>query len=82
MLPSGSPNQEDEAAAREIRQRLEMSLDRLSARQKAVFIFRHEEQLSFDEIAGIMDLDAGTVKAHMARAIRKLREELRDLYVR
>jgi len=43
-----------------------------------VFIFRHEEQRSFEEIAGIMGLDAGTAKAHMARAIKKLREELRE----
>ena len=34
------------------------------------------------EIAAIMELDSGTVKAHMARALKKLREELRDLYVR
>jgi RNA polymerase sigma-70 factor, ECF subfamily len=80
-IPSAGPTQEDEAAAREIRQRMEMSLERLSARQRTVFIFRHEEQLSFEEIAGIMELDTGTVKAHMTRAIKKLREELRDLYV-
>ncbi len=82
LIPAAGPNQEDEAAAREIRKRLEISLERLSVRQRMVFIFRHEEQRSFEEIAGIMSLDTGTVKAHMARAIKKLREELRDLYVR
>jgi RNA polymerase sigma-70 factor, ECF subfamily len=81
-MPASGPTQEDEAAAQEIRQRMETSLERLSARQRAVFIFRHEEQLSFEEIARMMDLDTGTVKAHMARAIKKLREELRDLYAR
>jgi RNA polymerase sigma-70 factor, ECF subfamily len=82
MIPATGPNQEDAAAAQEIRRRLDKALDRLSVRQKTVFIFRHEEQLRFDEIAGIMGLDTGTVKAHMARAIKKLREELRDMYVR
>ncbi len=80
--PASGPTQEDEAKGQEIRHRLERSLERLSARQKAIFIFRHEEQLSFEEIAGIMNLNTGTVKAHMARAIKKLRAELRDLYVR
>jgi RNA polymerase sigma-70 factor, ECF subfamily len=80
LMPAAGPNQEDEAAAREIRDRLEIALGRLSVRQKMVFIFRHEEQRTFEEIAGIMRLDTGTVKAHMARAIKKLREELRDLY--
>jgi RNA polymerase sigma-70 factor, ECF subfamily len=81
-VPAAGPNQEDAAAAEDIRLRLDKALERLSARQRMVFIFRHEEQRSFEEIAGIMGLDAGTAKAHMARAIKKLREELRDLYVR
>jgi RNA polymerase sigma-70 factor, ECF subfamily len=82
FLPAGGPSQEDAAAARDIRRRLESALERLSARQRAVFILRHEEDRTIDEIARIMELDAGTVKAHMARAIKKLRAELRDLYVR
>ena len=82
ITPAVGPNQEDAAAARDIRRRLERALDRLSARQQAVFILRHDEDRSFDEIARIMSLDTGTVKAHMARAIKKLREELRDLYAR
>lgn len=82
LIPSDGPSQEDKASAREIRGRLEIAFGRLSARQRMVFIFRHEEQRSFEEIAGIMNLDTGTVKAHMARAIKKLREELRDLYAR
>jgi len=81
-IPAAGPNQEDAAVAHDIQMRLERALDRLSARQRTVFIFRHEEQLSFEQIGGIMGLDTGTAKAHMARAIKKLREELRDLYVR
>jgi RNA polymerase sigma-70 factor (ECF subfamily) len=81
ITPAVGPSQEDAIAARDIRRRLERALDRLSARQQAVFILRHDEDRSFEEIARIMGLDAGTVKAHMARAIKKLREELRDLYV-
>jgi RNA polymerase sigma-70 factor (ECF subfamily) len=82
ITPAVGPNQEDAAAALDIRRRLERALDRLSVRQRAVFILRHDEDRSVEEIARIMSLDAGTVKAHMARAIKKLREELRDLYVR
>lgn len=82
ITPAVGPNQEDAAAARDIHRRLERALERLSVRQRAVFILRHDEDRSLEEIAGIMGLDAGTVKAHMARALKKLREELRDLYVR
>ena len=33
-----------------------------------------------DEIAQILGLDVGTVKAHLSRAVAKLRRELADLY--
>ena len=60
--------------------RLARALDRLSARQRAVFTLRHYQDLSLEEISVTLDLDVGTVKAHMFRAVSKLREELRDLY--
>jgi RNA polymerase sigma-70 factor (ECF subfamily) len=80
LTPSGGPDAEDQTFAREIGQRLARSLDRLSERQRAVFTLRHYEGLSMDEIAAVLGLDNGTVKAHMARAVAKLREDLKDLY--
>ena len=46
------------------------------------FTLRHYDALSLDEIADMLGLDTGTVKAHLFRAIGKLREELKDLYER
>lgn len=78
--PESRPDAEDRIFASEIGQRLTAALDRLSARQRAVFTLRHFEDRSLEEIGSILDLDVGTVKAHMFRAIQKLREELRDVY--
>jgi DNA-directed RNA polymerase specialized sigma24 family protein len=36
--------------------------------------------MSLEEIGWLLGLDVGTVKAHMFRAVTKLRVELRDLY--
>jgi DNA-directed RNA polymerase specialized sigma24 family protein len=36
--------------------------------------------MPLDEIAAVLKLDSGTVKAHLFRALGKLREELKDLY--
>jgi DNA-directed RNA polymerase specialized sigma24 family protein len=36
--------------------------------------------MSLEEIATTLGLDVGTVKAHMSRALAKMREELKDLY--
>lgn len=82
LAPEKGPNAEDRAFAGEIRDRLAGALNKLSDRQRAVFTLRHFENHSLDEIGDLLGLDTGTVKAHMFRAVNKLREELRDLYGR
>jgi RNA polymerase sigma-70 factor (ECF subfamily) len=71
---------ERDLLARELGDRLSLALRRLSPRQRAVFVLRHYEGLSLEEIASQLALRVGTVKAHLARAIGNLREELKDLY--
>lgn len=80
MAPSLSPDAEDRLFATEIGKRLALAMQKLSGRQRAVFTLRHFEDHSLEEIGGLLGLDVGTVKAHMARALAKLREELLDLY--
>jgi RNA polymerase sigma-70 factor (ECF subfamily) len=80
LAPSEAPEGEERYFAGEINARLTAALDRLSPRQRAVFTLRHYEDLSLEEIGGILGLDVGTVKAHMFRAMTKLRAELHDLY--
>jgi len=48
----------------------------LSAQQKTIFRLRHYENLSLEEIADHLGLRAGTVRAHLFRAIHKVRREL------
>jgi RNA polymerase sigma-70 factor, ECF subfamily len=74
------PDAERQVLAKQIQHRLELATARLSDRQRLVFTLRHYEGLALDEIATVLNLDAGTVKAHLFRAITKLREELKDLY--
>jgi RNA polymerase sigma-70 factor (ECF subfamily) len=78
--PALEPSADDYYYATQIRDRLGVALAQLSDRQRAVFTLRHYENLSMEEIAGVLGLDTGTVKAHMHRAVSKLRVELRDLY--
>jgi RNA polymerase sigma-70 factor (ECF subfamily) len=80
LTASPQPDAEDQFFARQIHTRLLQALNRLSARQRAIFTLKHFEDKSLDEIAAVLDLDAGTVKAHMSRAVAKLRGELQDVY--
>jgi len=80
MAPAREPDGEAQVFAREIGKRLAEALERLSPRQRAVFTLRHFENCPLEEIARQLGLDVGTVKAHLARAVARLREELKDLY--
>ena len=80
--PCPRPEAEAQVLAGEIGARLNAALNRLSARQRAVFTLRHYDEMSLEEIGNVLGLDVGTVKAHMFRAIGKLRVELKDLYGR
>ncbi len=66
--------------ARETGRRVAAALETLSARQRAVFVLRHQEGLALKEIAAMLQLEEGTIKAHLHRAVRALRAELEDLY--
>jgi len=50
----------------------------LSAQQKTIFRLRHYENLSLEDIADALGLRAGTVRAHLFRAIHKIRKELAE----
>jgi RNA polymerase sigma-70 factor, ECF subfamily len=82
LAAATGPDAEDRLFARQIAQRLERAVAKLSLRQQAAFTLRHYEDRSLAEIAGILQLDVGTVKVHLFRATEKLREELHDLYIR
>jgi RNA polymerase sigma-70 factor (ECF subfamily) len=80
MAPATGPDAEDRIFAGQIGDRLAAALGKLSARQRAVFTLRHYEDQSLAEIAETLNLNVGTVKIHLFRAIERLREELHDLY--
>ena len=80
MTPGSGADAEAQLFAKQIQRRLELALARLSGRQRAVFSLRHFDAMPLEEIAEVLKLDVGTVKAHLFRAIGKLREELKDLY--
>jgi len=80
MAPVRGPTAEDKVFALEIGRRLRDAMKKLSGRQLAVFTLRHYEERTLEDIAGLLEMEVGTVKAHLARALLKMREELRDLY--
>lgn len=60
----------------ERRRRMERALERLTTEQREVFVLKHDEGLSYDEIARKTGLSIASLKMRMHRAYDRLRAEL------
>src|SRR5882757_4111754 len=52
------------------------AVDGLSTRQKEVFVLRFAEEMELKEIAEVLNLRTGTVKAQLFRAVTSVREQV------
>ncbi len=59
-------------------QRLQTAVEGLPPKYRAIFLLRHLDDLSYEEIAVATELPLGTVKTHLFRARAQLRESLKD----
>lgn len=50
----------------------------LPEQQRTIFLLRFAEEMTLEEVAGLMGLSVGTVKAHLFRATGKVRERLKE----
>jgi RNA polymerase sigma-70 factor, ECF subfamily len=75
-LPSGESSQEQKLLARERVSQVWRAVEGLSERQRTVFLLRYVEELELSEIAQTTGLSEGTVKAHLSRALARVRAEL------
>jgi RNA polymerase sigma-70 factor, ECF subfamily len=76
-LPSGERTAEQQILAREQVAQVWKIVENLSERQRTVFLLRYVEERELSEIAHATGLSEGTVKAHLSRALGKVRAELR-----
>jgi RNA polymerase sigma-70 factor, ECF subfamily len=52
-------------------------VETLSGKQREVFTLRYAEEMELEEIAKTTGMKVGTVKAHLSRALSRVREELK-----
>jgi RNA polymerase sigma-70 factor (ECF subfamily) len=76
-LPSGERTVEQQLLAREQVAQVWKAVEGLSERQRTVFLLRYVEERELSEIAQATGLSEGTVKAHLSRALGRVRAELR-----
>lgn len=75
-LPSQTSSPEEQLLAREQLMLVWRAVERLTERQRTIFLLRFVEDLRCSEIAQTTGTSEGTVKAHLSRALARVRLEL------
>lgn len=77
-LPDTTYRPDRHVMADQRRELIQEAIDALPPKYHRVIVLRHQEELSYDEIATELDLPLGTVKAHIFRARALLYRHLRE----
>jgi RNA polymerase sigma-70 factor (ECF subfamily) len=78
VLPDEAPNPGQEAVTRELVERVEAAMQQISPSHREILTLRNVKDLSYEEIAALLDLSLGTVKSRIARARDALKQALGD----
>lgn len=74
--PDESPGGDQEVHFRELNENVHILLNRLTPRQKEIFLLSREEGLSHEEIAGKLQISVNTVKKHMVNTLAFLKSHI------
>lgn len=77
-IPDPHPSAERVLLAREQLAAAESVLERISPQQRLAFSLRFFEDMPLEEIAAAMQVEVGTVKAHLFRAVSAVRNKLKE----
>ncbi len=77
-IPDPGPSAERALLAREQLAAAESVLEKISPQQRLAFSLRFFEEMTLKEIAEAMQLEVGTVKAHLFRAVIAVRNKLKE----
>jgi RNA polymerase sigma-70 factor (ECF subfamily) len=69
-------NAEQRMEESEFRLRVEDELAELSAVERTVLVLYHQEERSYEQIAAALNMPIGTIRTHLHRGRKKLRERL------
>jgi RNA polymerase sigma-70 factor, ECF subfamily len=78
-LPSGEGTPERNLLTRERVAQVAEALQGLSFNQRTVFLMRFQEGMGIKEISLATDISVNTVKTHLYRAVKAVREKIGDL---
>jgi RNA polymerase sigma-70 factor (ECF subfamily) len=81
QVPDKGPGPQEILVQREFQEQLRNALARLPEEYREAIILRDIQGLSYDEIAGVLGIQSGTVKSRINRGRIQLRKELGEDFV-
>jgi RNA polymerase sigma-70 factor (ECF subfamily) len=79
-FPTGTASPDCFAEQRDIAARLQAEIEHLPVHFRAVVTMYHLDEMSYEEIAEVTDMPMGTVKSHLFRARKLLKDRLVEKY--
>jgi RNA polymerase sigma-70 factor (ECF subfamily) len=79
LLPGRTRNSQEILISKENTEQVQSAIGRLSAEFREVILLREFEELSYQEIANVLNCPAGTVMSRLGRARAKLRTLLAEM---
>jgi RNA polymerase sigma-70 factor (ECF subfamily) len=76
VLPDEEPDPGAKAVTQELVERVQAAMEQLSPPHREILTLRNVRNLSYEEIAALLDLSLGTVKSRIARARDALKQVL------
>jgi RNA polymerase sigma-70 factor (ECF subfamily) len=84
FFESVAANPHDDPEHRQLREeilaQIQQALEKLPERQRTVFVMKHDQGLKIREIAKMLGIAEGSVKAYLFRAIENLKSKLEPYY--
>jgi RNA polymerase sigma-70 factor (ECF subfamily) len=78
LVESAAPGPEREGTGRLEMRSLAVALEALSERQRAAIVLRHQQGLSYSEIAAALGVAEGTAKTLVHRGVKILKQEMAE----
>lgn len=75
-LPSQEPVPEEQVLEKERRRQIALAMEQLDEEGRTILTLRVVEELSYEQIAEVLDIKVGTVKSRLARARLRLKNIL------
>jgi RNA polymerase sigma factor (sigma-70 family) len=75
-LEDSAPNALESLEHNEFQQRVETHLAQLSQVERTILVLYHQEERSYDQIAAALGIPIGTVRTHLHRGRKKLKDAI------